>query len=150
MPPSLPMPLSLMPPNGVSDRRLAEVVDVHHAGLQPVLQRQCTLRRAGEGIGRQAELQGIGARQHVVDVVEGHAGRDRAEGLLGHRQAVVGHVGEHGRREEVARAGHALAAGLDTPAAAARVVDEAVHRRHPARMRQRPHDGVGGRCRRRP
>ena len=108
------MPLSLMPPKGVS-ASAAEVIDVDHAGLRALGTLVAVFSELVNTIRRQAERQAVGASQHFVGVGEAYHRRQRAEGFFGHQHGVVGQLGDHGRAEEVALAVRASPSSTTLP-----------------------------------
>ncbi|MPL79716.1 hypothetical protein SDC9_25600 [bioreactor metagenome] len=123
--------------------RKREAVDADHPGLERRHRAPRALGRAGEGIGREPHVRGIGAGEHLV--FGGKAGdrRDRAEVLLGEDLHLVGDIGEHGRLEEIAAVEmrRALTAMGEHGARAQRVAHDCLDLGQTSGVDQRPHPG---------
>src|ERR1700677_4373296 len=87
-------------------------VHPHRSGAHPGRHRVRLADVAGPDAAAQAELAPVRARHHLIDAVERHNAGDRAEDLVPGYPHVVGDVGEHGRRNEVAVPQRALAQPL--------------------------------------
>ncbi len=107
-------------------------VDADHPGLDPLGHAQRAVQRAGVDVGGQAVLGVVGGGDALFLGVEAGDRSDRAEDLLLEDAGVGGHVGQHRRRVEVARAARRDSADGHRGAARHRVGHQVVRRWPPA------------------
>src|SRR6266446_6363377 len=110
--PSRPMPLSFMPLNGDLGRDDA-LVDADDAVFEGLGDAPDAADVAAVEIGGEAELSVVGHPDGLVFALEAAERGDGPEGLFLGDDHVRRHIGQHGRLEEAAALGGALAAGDD-------------------------------------
>ena len=118
LPPSRPKPDSLTPPNGAAGSEITPRLTPTMPDSIALGDPQRAVEVAGVDVGGQAVLGVVGGGHALLLGVEAGDRGDRAEHLLLEDAGVGGHVGEHRRRIEVARAARSDAADGDRCAAA--------------------------------